>query len=197
MRGARETQYIKPGHRPMILQRPFGGARGCMSCRHAPYKRIGTSRSPQLGSHHSPESPRRAATSVALAAARRIPCSSQTTTNSAPSGAGASRSNMRRSCGNSRRRSLRAGPHAPRRCRLTKRRPPMANKKRVPSTFVAFDVVYEGGSRSSNRRVPGSILGGPDGDLPATAAIEEQDREIEKQSGRPCPAIRSIVRSVF
>jgi hypothetical protein len=71
----------------------------------------------------------------------------------------------------------------------------MANKKRVPTNFVAFDVVYEDGSRSSNRRVPGSILGGLDGDLAATAAIEEQDREIARQSGRQRPAIKSIVRS--
>lgn len=71
----------------------------------------------------------------------------------------------------------------------------MANKKRVPAAFVAFDVVYQDGSRSSNRRVPGSILTGLDGDLPATAAIEDQDRAIARQSGRPRPAIRSIARS--
>lgn len=69
----------------------------------------------------------------------------------------------------------------------------MANKKRVP---VAFDVVYQDGNRSSNRRVPGSILYGPDGDLPATEVIDEQDWAIARQSGRPRPAIKSIVRSV-
>jgi hypothetical protein len=72
----------------------------------------------------------------------------------------------------------------------------MANKKpRVATGFVAFDVIYEDGSRRSNRRVPSGILGGLDGDLPATALIEEQDREIYRASGRPLPAIKSIARS--
>ena len=33
--------------------------------------------------------------------------------------------------------------------------------------FVLFDVLYEDGSRTSNRKVPGSELGGVDGDLRA------------------------------
>ena len=33
--------------------------------------------------------------------------------------------------------------------------------------FILFDVLYEDGSRTSNRKVPGSKLGGVDGDLPA------------------------------
>jgi hypothetical protein len=69
------------------------------------------------------------------------------------------------------------------------------NKKRIPAGFIAFDVLYEDGTRSSNRRVPNSVLGGLDGDLPATAAIEAQDREISLASGRQRPAIKSIERS--
>jgi len=38
--------------------------------------------------------------------------------------------------------------------------------------FVLFDVLYEDGSRTSNRKVPGSELGGIDGDLPAKTYIE-------------------------
>jgi hypothetical protein len=71
----------------------------------------------------------------------------------------------------------------------------MATKKRNATGFVAFDIVYEDGSRSSNRRVPSSVLGGLDGDLPATAAIEAQDRDISQASGRPRLAIKSIARS--
>jgi len=38
--------------------------------------------------------------------------------------------------------------------------------------YVLFDVLYEDGSRASNRRVPASLLGGLDGDEAARAAIE-------------------------
>lgn len=71
----------------------------------------------------------------------------------------------------------------------------MAIKKRSESAFVAFDVLYEDGSRSSNRRVPSTALGGFDGDLPAKAIIEAQDREIANASGRSRGPIKSIVRS--
>lgn len=60
---------------------------------------------------------------------------------------------------------------------------------------ILFDVLYEDDSRASNRRVPMEILGGLDGDDPARAMIEEQDRAISEKSGRPRPAIRSLTRS--
>lgn len=72
----------------------------------------------------------------------------------------------------------------------------MARKKPSGgSEFVLFDVLYEDGSRSSNRRVPASAVGGLDGDEPARAILEEQERQIAERSGRPRPAIKSIVRS--
>ncbi len=58
-----------------------------------------------------------------------------------------------------------------------------------------FDVVYEDGSRTSNRRVPTALLGGLDGDEPARAAIAEQDQAISEKSGKPPLAIATIVRS--
>ena len=61
--------------------------------------------------------------------------------------------------------------------------------------FVLFDVLYEDGSRSSNRRVPSDLLGGLDGDAPARDLIEEQDRKIGEMSGRPRAPIKSITRS--
>ena len=60
---------------------------------------------------------------------------------------------------------------------------------------MLFDVVYEDGSRASNRRVPMEILGGLDGDEPARAFIEEQDETIAQRSGRPRSPIQSLSRS--
>ncbi|MGE0224305.1 MAG: hypothetical protein AB7F35_26960 [Acetobacteraceae bacterium] len=71
----------------------------------------------------------------------------------------------------------------------------MAMKSRAATSFVMFDVVYEDGSRSSNRRVLASALGGLDGDEPARGIIEAQDREIAAASGRPRSDVKSIVRS--
>ncbi|MCR6632531.1 MAG: hypothetical protein NVV74_22180 [Magnetospirillum sp.] len=68
-------------------------------------------------------------------------------------------------------------------------------KAKAESEFVLFDVVYEDGTRRSNRRVPGSALGGLDGDAPALAVIEEEDRRLGEISGNPRPAIKSISRS--
>lgn len=71
----------------------------------------------------------------------------------------------------------------------------MARKKPNPKAeFVLFNVLYEDGSQTSNRKVPGDILGGLDGDEPARAAIEAQDQEIAERSGRPRGPIKSIER---
>ncbi len=63
------------------------------------------------------------------------------------------------------------------------------------SEFVLFDVIYEDGTRRSNRRVPSIELGGLDGDEPAKANIEEQDRKIAAMSGKAPLAIKTITRS--
>lgn len=67
--------------------------------------------------------------------------------------------------------------------------------KSLDSEFTMFDVVYEDGSRTSNRRVPTSLLGGLDGDEPARVAIAEQDQAISEKSGKPPLAIAKLVRS--
>ena len=59
----------------------------------------------------------------------------------------------------------------------------MARKPTARTEFVLFNVYYEDGSQRSNRRVPADLLGGIDGDEPARAVIEEQDREISAKSG--------------
>jgi hypothetical protein len=60
--------------------------------------------------------------------------------------------------------------------------------------FILFDVLYEDGSRTSNRKVPGSELGGIDGDLPARTYIEGLDRQIAEISGKPRSPIKSLTR---
>ena len=72
----------------------------------------------------------------------------------------------------------------------------MARKPaKIVGEFVLFDVVYEDGTKRSNRRVPMSALGGLDGDEPAKAIIAEQDAEIAEKSGQPRAPIKSIRRS--
>jgi hypothetical protein len=72
----------------------------------------------------------------------------------------------------------------------------MAKKKtNMDSAYVLFDVLYEDGTRSSNRRVPRDVVSGLDGDEPAKALIEEQDRDIGQKSGRPRGPIKAIQRA--
>ncbi len=71
----------------------------------------------------------------------------------------------------------------------------MARKQPVAGDFTLFDVVYEDGSRRSNRRVPSTVLGGLDGDEAARDVIQSQDAEIAQRSGRAPLQIKSIERS--
>lgn len=72
----------------------------------------------------------------------------------------------------------------------------MARKKpRTDNGTVLFDVFYEDGVRTSNRKVPGAMLGGLDGDEPARSFIQEQDRKIAGLSGNPQRRIERMVRS--
>jgi hypothetical protein len=71
----------------------------------------------------------------------------------------------------------------------------MANKPGTQARFVLFDVLYDDGSRRSNRKVPSELLGGLDGDLPARKEIEDQDNEIAKASGRVALSITSMERA--
>ena len=72
----------------------------------------------------------------------------------------------------------------------------MARNKPTPKdAFVMFNVIYEDGTQTSNRKIPGSELGGLEGDGPAQGLIEEQDRKIEEQSGRSRGPIKSVVRA--
>lgn len=72
----------------------------------------------------------------------------------------------------------------------------MARKKeKIDTSTVLFDVFYEDGSRTSNRKVPNAELSGPDGDKAARTFITEQDRKIAEMSGKAPRAIKQVVRS--
>ncbi len=72
----------------------------------------------------------------------------------------------------------------------------MARKKQpVDNGYVLFDVIYQDGARTSNRKVPSALLGGLDGDDAARGVIEEQDRRIAEMSGNPRGPIKTITRS--
>ena len=67
-------------------------------------------------------------------------------------------------------------------------------KSKVKAEFILFDVIYDEGSQRSIRRVPSTELGGLEGDNPARAIIEGQDREIAERSGRPRSPIKTLRR---
>ncbi len=72
----------------------------------------------------------------------------------------------------------------------------MARKKeKVDTSVVLFDVFYEDGSRASNRKVPGSLVGGLDGEGPILTFIMDQDRKIAELSGKAPREIKKVVRS--
>ena len=71
----------------------------------------------------------------------------------------------------------------------------MARKPGNRVEFVLFDAFYEDGSQRSNRKVPGAVLGGLDGDAAARTIIDEQDRLIAEKSGQPALPIKSLRRS--
>ncbi len=71
----------------------------------------------------------------------------------------------------------------------------MAKKPATRIEFTLFDVLYEDESLRSNCRIPSNILGGLDGDAPARAFIEEQDRLIAEKSGTPAAAVKAMRRT--
>ncbi|WP_337996877.1 hypothetical protein [Oleispirillum naphthae] len=70
-----------------------------------------------------------------------------------------------------------------------------ARTRQKPKEYTLFDVVYEDGSQTSNRKVPTAELESPGGDGAAKAFIESQDRKIAEASGRSRGVIKTILRS--
>jgi hypothetical protein len=72
----------------------------------------------------------------------------------------------------------------------------MARKKPTQRVeTVLFNVLYGDGTQTSNRKVPGNVLGGLEGDEAACAVLKAQDREIAERSDRPRPRIKTISRA--
>src|SRR5258708_3785673 len=72
---------------------------------------------------------------------------------------------------------------------------PMPKKKIIDSDFIVFNVIYQDGSLSSNRRIAKEELDIFEPDDSAKAIIEAQDRKIAALSGRPRGPIKSISRA--
>ena len=64
---------------------------------------------------------------------------------------------------------------------------------RCVEEFILLDVLYEDGTRISNRKVPGTVVD-IDADLLAKTYIEAQDRQIAEISGKPRAPIKSLTR---
>ena len=76
----------------------------------------------------------------------------------------------------------------------------MARKKPKgkSAAFMVYNVTYEDGSISSNRRVPTELLDQSFGDALldlARTAIQEQDNEIARRSNQRRAKIKSIVQA--
>jgi hypothetical protein len=70
----------------------------------------------------------------------------------------------------------------------------MARKKPADTEFVVFNVIYQDGSLSSNRKIPKSEIDIFEPDGSAKAILEAQDRKIAELSGRSRGPIKSISR---
>lgn len=70
----------------------------------------------------------------------------------------------------------------------------MARKPTAKQEILSFNVHYEDGTVTSNRKVPASEASGLDADTQVRTFFEAQDREIGERSGRPRAPIKSIER---
>lgn len=70
------------------------------------------------------------------------------------------------------------------------------NRKQPESTdFLFFDVLYQDGARTSNRKVARDSLDDPDNLDEIRAVIEAQDRAIAERSGHPRGPIKALTKS--
>ena len=67
-------------------------------------------------------------------------------------------------------------------------------KPTVSPDVVVVNVLYEDGTQSSNRRLPGLELSGYDDDAAIRHAVEAQDQKIAELSGQARGPIKSIQR---
>ena len=65
-------------------------------------------------------------------------------------------------------------------------------KPKMRAEVALFNVQYEDGSQTSNRKVPGEVLEDLDGEAAIEAFIVAQDQDIAEKSGKPRGPIKSI-----
>ena len=70
-----------------------------------------------------------------------------------------------------------------------------ARAKKKSTEYLLFDVLYEDGGQTSNRKVPLTEFGEADEEDAAKAFIEAQDRKIAEASGVPRGAIKTVFRA--
>jgi hypothetical protein len=68
-----------------------------------------------------------------------------------------------------------------------------ARTKKKVGEYTLFDVLYEDGSRISNRKVPDEELAAEDKEGAIKAYLEEQDRRIGQASGKPRGVIKAVI----
>ncbi|PWC75056.1 hypothetical protein [Azospirillum sp. TSH64] len=73
----------------------------------------------------------------------------------------------------------------------------MARQKKQPvdNAFALFDVIYQDGARTSNRKVPTADIDQFDRENSIRTFLEAQDRKIAEMSGNPRGPIKSITPS--
>jgi hypothetical protein len=72
----------------------------------------------------------------------------------------------------------------------------MSRKKQpVASEFIFFDVLYDDGTRTSNRKVASADVQEWNFDESVRTALEAQDREIRERSGRARGTIQTVTRA--
>ncbi len=73
----------------------------------------------------------------------------------------------------------------------------MARSKKQPVDvgYILYDILYQDGARTSNRKVPTAEIDSYNNDDSVRAFIEAQDRKIAEMSGNPRGPIKSITRS--
>ena len=67
-------------------------------------------------------------------------------------------------------------------------------KPAVNADVIVVNVLYEDGTQSSNRKLPGLELTGYNDDNAIREAVEAQDLKISELSGQPRGPIKSIKR---
>jgi hypothetical protein len=70
----------------------------------------------------------------------------------------------------------------------------MNARRKKTNEFEIYDVLYEDGTRSSNRKIPVSEIEAADHDRSVKAFILAQDSKIAEASGTQRGPIQSIVR---